>query len=40
MIDRAPLLIIEMSDMEKPQLLQQVSPDVALELPDPISDHT
>ncbi len=39
-IDRAPLFIIEMSEMETTQSLQYVSPDVALELPDPICDHT
>jgi hypothetical protein len=39
-IDRASLLIIEMPDMATTQSLQYVSPDVALELPVPISDHT
>jgi hypothetical protein len=39
-IDRASLLMIEISDMETLQLLQYVSPDVELELPDPMFDHT
>jgi hypothetical protein len=39
-IDRVSLLIIEMPDMARTQSLQYVSPDVALELPVPICDHT
>ena len=39
-IDRAPLLIIEIPVMETLQSLQYVSPDVAFELPDTICDHT